>query len=380
MGLGFFRLIMSLWVIDQHYKWSITTIQPFIVNRLGRENFAYIGLGHAAVMSFFVLSGYVITWVLQNKYPTDRLGIKAFFVGRFLRIYPLYWVILTVVVIGFFLAPGPAADYPQLKPERIACDYMLLPYAFIGFFHFLNQYAYGMIDVPAWTLPYDLLFYLIAPWLVLRKKALLAVILYELAYLAAIATWGTNDFLPWHEGYLTTGHAAMLAFAVGALSYYYRDIRIPTPIIIAMVALQLYVVFIPYGLTNYYLNHLLNIGASVILVLAFKKRSKLDNLLGELTYSTYLLHVPLLRLFEFISLPFYSVFALIATYGLSFATVKYFETPVERKRAAVTRNMLGDNPQLTTLPARGAKLVLGLLAALLLVSGIHNILELIRQS
>lgn len=376
MGLGFFRLVMSLFVIDQHYKWSITYVQPLFVNKLGVDHFGFIGLGHAAVMSFFVLSGYVITWVLNNKYPVTNQGVKAFFVGRFMRIYPLYWVLVGIVIIGFLLAPGPASDYPQLKPERIIGDLTLLPYAFIGFFHFLNKFAYGMIDIPAWTLPYDLLFYLIAPWVVMRKRILAVIIGFELLYLAVLGIWGPADYGSWHQGYLTTGHAAILAFCVGALAYYYREFRIPAWLLLGAVMLYFYITFFPYHLTHYHLNHGLIVLLSAIIVLGFKNRSKFDNLLGELTYSTYLLHMPLFGVLTYYGVAYPALWALLTTYVLSYATVKFFEAPLERKRAEITRHMLADVADRTAHSLKGAPIVIGLLAVLLVVSAVHNVIKL----
>ena len=86
MGLGLFRLVLSLWVIDHHYGLSQRLIGSFIIDTLGEENFGFLKIGHIAVISFFVLSGYVITWVLKNKYPHNKVGIKAFFLGRIIRI------------------------------------------------------------------------------------------------------------------------------------------------------------------------------------------------------------------------------------------------------------------------------------------------------
>ena len=69
MGLGFFRLVLSVWVIDHHYEISRRLLEPVVVDAFGKENLGFLRIGHIAVISFFVLSGYVITWVLKNKYP-----------------------------------------------------------------------------------------------------------------------------------------------------------------------------------------------------------------------------------------------------------------------------------------------------------------------
>ncbi len=386
LGLGLFRLIMSIWVIDHHYQWSVHYIEAWFVEHFGRQHFGYLGIGHVAVMCFFVLSGYVITWVLNNKYPLNATGIKAFLAGRFIRIFPLYWTILVAILAVMVAVLGWHPErIPQMEPERIAGDFLLIPYGFIGFFHFLNKYAYGMIDVPAWTLPYDFVFYLMAPWVVPRRRVLAAIIGFELLYLAVLATAGPQRFMDidggagrgWHEAYFTSGHAAILAFCLGALGYYYRQVTIPRPLLVGAMLALVYLTFAPYGLTNYYVNHLLVMLVAVIIVLGLKKRSKLDNLLGELTYSTYLLHVPLLESLAWLGIGFASIIALPLTYLLSFTTVKFFEAPLEARRAALTRRMLDGVPGEGPAALPGSRWVLGALAALLLSSGVLNLWRLL---
>ena len=374
MGLGFFRLVLSIWVIDHHFGWSRTYIEPLLVERFGAANLGYLGIGHISVMAFFVLSGYVITWVLNNKYPANGTGVKAFLAGRFIRIYPLYWTIITIIAVVFYFTTAPGVERPQLEFERIVGDYLLIPYGIIGFFYFFNRYAYGMIDVPAWTLPYDMVFYLIAPWIVLRRGALAAIIVFELLYVAALSQLGPQHFDGWHEAYFTTGHATLLAFCVGALAYYYRQVVIPNwALILASLAL-VYFAFAPLGLTNLYMNHVLVVLVSTVLVLALKKRSPLDNLFSELTYSTYLLHLPVYEVLNWFEIAYASVWALFVTYAMAFAVVKYFEAPLERKRAAFTSAMLADvDRQLDRRPPGGSSWVLGALFLLLLVSGVSNL-------
>jgi len=195
-------------------------------------------------------------------------------------------------------------------------------------------------------------------------------------YLFGIAQFGDQSYSAWHQGYLTTGHAAILAFSVGALAYYYRDIQLPLIAVIAAIGVHLYIAFFPYGMTNYHLNHLVNVFAAAVIVIGFKKRSRFDSLLGELTYSTYLLHMPLFYVLQFYGVPFYTVVALILTYVLSIATVKFFEDPIERKRAEITRNMLEGSRIPATEPIKRSVVALRLLAVLLVVSGGYNFLKL----
>ncbi|HGG58339.1 MAG TPA: acyltransferase [Gammaproteobacteria bacterium] len=383
MGLGLFRLILSIWVIDHHFAWSRTYIEPWFTQRFGERHFGYLGIGHVAVICFFVLSGYVITWVLNNKYPLNAAGVKAFLVGRFIRIYPLYWAMLAIIIVAMAVAVGWNSDLPQLRMDRIVGDLLLVPYGVIGFFHFFNRYAYGMIDVPAWTLPYDFLFYLLAPWMVTRKRVLVAVIVFELVYLTILAALGpqplfsAGDGRSWHEGYFTSGHSTILAFCIGALGYYYRQIRFSPPALGAAILALLYMTYAPFGLTNFYLNQLLVMLVALALVLGLKQRSKLDNLLGELTYSTYLIHVPLLESLNWLGAGYGGLLALPLTYLLAFATVRYFEMPLEKRRADLTRTLLSrPEASIHRETLGGSRIVLTALAALLVASASLNLIRL----
>ena len=342
MGLGLFRLVLSLWVIDHHYEISKRSIEPFVIDMLGEENLGFLKIGHIAVISFFVLSGYGITWVLKNKNPHNSVGIKAFFVGRAIRIYPLYWAILTAVVAAAFLVPGlkTAEELSlQFSPWRIIGDYLLFPYGIAGFFLENNHYAYGMINLPAWTLPYDLVFYLVAPWMVMRKRILGSVIGLEFLYLLFFSQIAAQE--SWHAGYLTTGHAQLLAFSIGSMAWYFREIKIPAGILVGAITFVLYLVFIPYKFTNLYLNHLLIILLTVPILLGLKKRSPLDDFLGELTYSTYLLHLPVFALVAVMGLDALSpsIVAVVFTYVISLIVTKYFEAPLDRRRKQLTAGL-----------------------------------------
>ncbi len=59
-------------------------------------------LGHKAVSFFFVLSGFLITYLLLEEHRrTDDISIRNFYVRRILRIWPLYYLI--VFICMFFL-------------------------------------------------------------------------------------------------------------------------------------------------------------------------------------------------------------------------------------------------------------------------------------
>lgn len=59
--------------------------------------------GHLGVALFFVLSGFLITYLLLNENTRNgRINLGHYFMRRILRVWPLYFV---VVLFGFFLFP-----------------------------------------------------------------------------------------------------------------------------------------------------------------------------------------------------------------------------------------------------------------------------------
>ena len=59
--------------------------------------------GYFGVIFFFVLSGFLITYLLlQEKEESGDIAISKFYVRRILRIWPIYYL---VIVLGFFVLP-----------------------------------------------------------------------------------------------------------------------------------------------------------------------------------------------------------------------------------------------------------------------------------
>jgi peptidoglycan/LPS O-acetylase OafA/YrhL len=138
---------------------------------------------------------------------------------------------------------------------------------------------------------------------------------------------------------------------------------------------MLYIVFVPYKLTDLYLNHLLVILLTVIIILGLKKRSPLDNLFGELTYSTYLLHIPVLSAAAILGLkyPTESIAALILTYVLSLFVVKFIEAPLDKGRKILTARLLETADELPVKSSSASMYITAAFFVFLLVSAGYNI-------
>lgn len=65
------------------------------------NNFLFFPSGHIAVVLFFVLSGFLITYLLVQEKNSSSISFKNFYLRRMLRIWPLYYLILLMSFLLF---------------------------------------------------------------------------------------------------------------------------------------------------------------------------------------------------------------------------------------------------------------------------------------
>ena len=108
--------------------------------------------GHAGVDFFFVLSGFIIMFV-HHKDLGQPSRLANYFQRRFTRIYPFFWCSL---LVGALLAAASHSGKP-MSGTSILYAMTLLP----------NREDLGV----AWTLQYEILFYLIFAIAILNLRA-----------------------------------------------------------------------------------------------------------------------------------------------------------------------------------------------------------------
>ena len=115
------------------------------------------------VSVFFVLSGFLITYLLLNELnATNTINIKHFYIKRALRIWPLYY---TVLIFMFFLYPvlrtlaGVENSHGHTMPYYFL---FLSNFDIINIYHFYETMALGPILV-TWSVAVEEQFYLTWP-------------------------------------------------------------------------------------------------------------------------------------------------------------------------------------------------------------------------
>ncbi|RZM86182.1 MULTISPECIES: acyltransferase [unclassified Escherichia] len=101
-------------------------------------------IGEVGVDIFFVISGFIITYSSINK---DRNKPLEFAIKRFFRLYPVYFIVLTLVI---------SLNYETIYTiSQIIKSYMLIPIDY----NFIGPWSGYSIIIPAWTLTYEIWFY-----------------------------------------------------------------------------------------------------------------------------------------------------------------------------------------------------------------------------
>jgi len=151
--------------------------------------------GHAGVDFFFVLSGFIIFY-MHAKDIGDRSILGSYWFKRFVRIYPVYWIVL--LSFGLILAFSPTAARHEREWGSILSAISLAP----------NQH--GQILGVAWSLSHELLFY--------GMFALLFI--HRLLGTIALAAWATLTLANVVFGYWTDHLWGGLVFRIFNLHFF----------------------------------------------------------------------------------------------------------------------------------------------------------------
>jgi peptidoglycan/LPS O-acetylase OafA/YrhL len=188
-------------------------------------------LGTVAVIGFFGLSGFLLT---RSR---ERSSLPKYLRNRVLRIVPGLWVCLgfiALVVVPIAVALGGRANSAQVEVFVIhAARFDLVPVAIDGLY--IGNASPDLVDVSLWTLPVEILCYVVlaaVPRRLLRAGAQVFLVLF------VIANTSTHGNLP-------SLHLP-IAFASGAILYLERH-RIPFSGRLALGAVAVTVVSAIFG-------------------------------------------------------------------------------------------------------------------------------------
>lgn len=335
------RGIAAWWVVIYHFR-----------ETLGRQagdlfHGAIFAHGYLAVDMFFILSGFVICYNYSSLFANFRLNVVyAFYAKRIARIYPLHIFLLLVFLINplaiyLFSASGELG-------ERYDLSYFMLSIFLVQNWGFTQSLAW---NVPAWSISTEFAAYLIFPPLifVLKRFSAPCLILFYAFFLGVL-------FSIFHlQGFQSLGvdiagyglYRCLLQFSMGVVLalLWIQFERVKR--LISWMSLLIGFVLVFFQSQFGVLSNLLFVPIlfSCVILYLLNERSlgaKVLSLeffvfLGEISYSTYLVHYFIKDWVKFFSddLGFIQFFIYIFLVLLSSVFLnKYIEVPF-RERALI---------------------------------------------
>lgn len=336
----------------------------------------YVYIGWVGVQLFFVLSGFLITDILLRMKETEsgKDFFKKFYGRRFLRIFPLYYLYLAVmlVVTAILLNIGYRANYMQLFQSQS-------PYAFVYGYNLFNASAAytgeSRLIGHLWSLSTEEQFYIFWPLILfltpkkhLKKLFFAAVLFGPLFRLGITALFRFTDpsFLYDNMGVViyVLPFSQVDAFALGALITQFDFPKAKQQFFVLLALLPVVGLATQYYSTGtldttsalgflfplkydlkqiwgyFYLNYLF----ALLIYLVVKEKmflrildTKVMRYLGKISYGLYVYHYAVIwfvsRIRDFgiaepIAKPLTLVLSAIVTFLLAHFSFKYFEKPI----------------------------------------------------
>ena len=349
-GLEEFRAIAALMVYFHHveiHKWyegysslaEIKSLAPFIKHA-----------GSNAVTAFFVLSGFLITYLLlKEKEKTNTISVKAFYMRRIFRIWPLYFL---VVFIGFAVMPMllktgwfyDQKEYPKLIE---GLNYSLLPL----FIFFLSNIALKFKPVvgasQSWSVSVEEQFYLLWPNVIkftkgIKQLSLIIILVIVLKFILSyfIVKFIGNGILLEILNFIS--FQSMCVGALAAILLFEKSIfervkkvlenKIILILVFVAILLELFIFNRSFPLSILF-------AIFILLIVTQKIEIKFLKFFGKISYGIYMLHPSMIFISFSIANNIKGQLGFnLAFYGLSFGltiiasylSFKYFESPILR--------------------------------------------------
>lgn len=326
--------------------------------------------GRNAVQLFYVISGFLISYVLVEKKAYAK--IRDFYINRYLRLYPVYFCVAFLTIVATTLLSSISTEtssfFSVYVNAPISADILLvLSNIFIlgqdwvmfsgvenntlvfakDFFNSEVVLYRGLIVPQAWTLGVELSFYLIAPFVLPRIRILYLLLALSLGLRIYLISTGLGLNDPWTYRFFPT---ELALFLLGALAHqkllpYYRRVITKRLDIYSNAATYLLIIFS----ILYFLIPVKELWRAIFLFTAFillipltfifQNRYRIDNWIGNLSYPIYIGHLLVaficglvLKKFDIENHQVISIFCVILTIGFAVCLNKWIAEPFEKIR------------------------------------------------
>ncbi len=130
------RFFAAFWVMNFHYLFVLGL----------SSDLHWYRYGNLGVQLFFIISGFVIVQSIQGK------TTQEFAIGRFVRLFPLFWILCTLTYIITLIVPHANSLYVS--------EYLVSMTMFGDTINGAAHNTLRLVDPSYWTLTVELIFYI----------------------------------------------------------------------------------------------------------------------------------------------------------------------------------------------------------------------------
>jgi peptidoglycan/LPS O-acetylase OafA/YrhL len=351
--MGLFRTFLALSVFSWH---------------MASEDGHFMLNGALAVLSFYVISGFLMSLTFSQNYQQRESGTRLFFLNRALRIYPPYLVVIAATVLFHYLSgdSNPFIGYESkhgvglpLQIGVAASNVVIFGMDVLTYLSKSNIIWLpfnSRLFSPSWSLACELLFYLGVPWIASKSwRWLLGLIVLTLTL-----RYMLGGDLPWRYdidfGRYYLAPATWIFFLLGMLSF-----RLAESICSAFSSAKgtypvvaLFVIILTVAGVDRFGNldslrvwcYYLSLALALPVLWNASKSSVVDDWIGKFSYPIYLVHPLLIEVHDYLfgkdqaALTKYAIVApclVVAAVILHFAVerpIQFVRVAVRRKRSA----------------------------------------------
>ena len=333
--------------------------------------FAHINLdskffnnGADAVQLFFIVSGFYMFMVLKEKYLKLEKPYWYFISNRFLRLYPIYLLMLIITIIYALYSSKYSPHLPNDLAAYIAfwnqldmiyifilgiANISIIGQEILVFFNYgVGQEINSIIFRPdetniltqfllvpqAWSLGMELWFYLFAPLLLkIRTRSLIMI--------TSIIIISKMLFLNYYSNFYNYKYHILFfelsLFLLGGISYNVK-LKVNSVLInkITFVTLVIFIINLNYFVNFLALKWLIYILFSLSLptIFSLTRCNTFDKFLGDLSYPIYMSHILIISILrEFETTTILYVISIIVITIITSAILNYITLPIEKFRS-----------------------------------------------
>lgn len=315
------RAIAAIFVLLYHAS-------ALISHRLNYDLTSYFWYGYSGVDIFFVLSGFIIFYSASTH---KNLTSTEFFARRLIRIYPIFWLatlsVVLIAIIGKYFHFGDSdimSSVSALSFESLIATLLLIPKS-------------SEIILVAWTLSYEMMFYVIFALLFFKnKKSFLVVMALWVIASSIFAFILHSDYSGTKSPFIAMLNPIMVEFLFGCgLAVIFQHVKhVNGFLILAVLCVGIGIILtvalhksalIEVPTKNQYLRFWdYGVPAAIfIFSLLYLPLSYPKSLLflGDASYSIYLFHYPLMgiiaRVIAMSHLPMNNIIGFMLTVGIT---------------------------------------------------------------